>query len=368
MNDARGRVKVYWRQKHLLALLGIVISVAALALIYATGLSSALAALAFRLAPGYYGALFAYLLMLSLLLGVFFFPLELYGGFILEKRFGLSNQTFAAWLADEAKASLISFVFFAIMIEMLYALVRAFPHGWWIAASVFWIVISIVIAQIFPVCIIPLFYTYKRLAREDLRVKALGMAAKFGITVMDVFEIDFSAKTKKANAAIVGWGRSRRIILADNLVNDFPADEVEAVLAHEMAHYRLRHLAILLAAGAASIGLFFFSIHAIFASYPRLLSMYGAADFASFPALYLAFIVFSAAMMPLQNALSRRLERDADAMALAATKAREPFISLMERLAEKNLSDTDPSRVVELVFYNHPPIARRIAMARSVRL
>jgi len=359
MDERTRRAKSYWRHKHIVTLSGLALSIAVLAAIQASGASASLKAFALSISTNFYVSLLVYIAAFSIIVGLATFPLDLYGGFIVETKFKLSNQTFPAWLIDEVKGSAISFIFFAILIEALYAILNLFPGTWWLIAALFWIGLSLVLAKLFPLLIIPLFYKYKPLSRPELRGRALKLAAKFNIKVMDVFEIDFSTKTKKSNAAIVGWGAGRRIILADNLVNEFTDDETVAVLAHEMAHHRLKHIWILLSVSAASIVIFFYILQRAAA---------GLTDISLFPTLYIYFIVYGAVMMPLQNAISRWLERDADTMALRMTGSREAFISLMEKLGLKNLSDENPDRIIELVFYSHPPISKRIALARSIAL
>lgn len=353
------RAKDYCNHRYALVALNLVASLLFLAIFQFSGISSSLKDFALTVSANYYAALLIYLAIFGASFYIVMFPLDLYGGFILERKFSLSNQSLGAWLKDEAKKALLSSAVFLILIEALYGIVNNIPSGWWVAASLFWIAVSLLLARLFPVIILPLFFKYSPLSKEELRARALGLAEKFHIKVMDVFEIDFSKKTKKANAAVIGWGRSRRIIMADNLVNQFTTEEAVAVLAHEMAHHKLKHVWKLILLGAASTTLFFFILSRIHD---------GIADISLFPSIYLLFVIYGVIAMPIENAISRKLERDADRMALQMTGAREPFISLMERLAEKNLSDVSPNPVIEFLLFNHPSIAKRIALARTVKI
>ncbi|MBI5143584.1 MAG: M48 family metalloprotease, partial [Candidatus Omnitrophica bacterium] len=196
------------------------------------------------------------------------------------------------------------------------------------------------------------------------RDKILRLAREFNIKVLDVFEINFSAKTKKSNAAITGWGDTRRIILADNLVNEFTPEEVEVVVAHEMAHYKLKHIWKLIAISAASTAISLYILNLAAQGIASALGMEAVFDIALFPALSLVFTIYGIITAPIQNAVSRKLENDADALALKMTRLKGSFISLMERLAKVNLSDKEPNALIEFLFYDHPSIAKRIESAK----
>lgn len=337
------------------------ISIALLLIFQYSGISRSLAGLAFRLSPGYYGALLIYLTVFGAMFYLVTLPLGLYSGFFLERKFSLSNQDLAAWAKEEAKKVLLSSAVSLAFIGALYFILNNCGPRWWIVASAFSIMLSLVFARVFPVVVLPIFYRYNKLPDNDLRTKALSLAAKFGIKVMDVFEIDFSKNTKKANAAVIGVGRSRRIVMADNLIKEFKTDESLVVLAHELAHHKLSHFAILMTAGAVSTTLFYFLLS-------RLPFGIGITDISVFPMLYLAFLLYNMMAMPFENSISRKLEKDADTMALKMTGMREEFISMMAGLAEKNLADERPSPVIEALFYSHPPISKRIDLARKISL
>ena len=251
-----------------------------------------------------------------------------------------------------------------MLVELFYAVTRAFPSAWWVIASLGYIAFALIFSKVFPVVIIPLFYKYKNIQDEALRRAILDLARRAAVKVTDAFEINMSKNTKKANAALVGWGDTRRIILADNLINEFSPEEVSAVVAHEIGHYKLRHIWKLILSGAASTfaGFYIFSLLA-----GRMIQFFradGVSDFYMFPSVGLAFMLFNMVALPAHNAYSRFLERQADIFALRLTGSKSGFISVMEKLAEKNLSDTNPGRIIEFLFYDHPPISRRIESAR----
>ncbi|MCM8760780.1 MAG: M48 family metalloprotease, partial [Candidatus Omnitrophica bacterium] len=244
------KAKSYWRHKYSVTFVSLAVSFVFLSVFQLSGSSAAIRASASKFTENFYITCLIYISVFSLTYGAVMFPLDFYEGYAIERRFGLSNQSLASWLKDEAKKSAISFAFFLFLIEAFYAIARCFPATWTLAASLFWITLSVVLAKVFPLAIIPIFYRYSPLSSQDLKKKVLHLADKFGIKVLDVFEIDFSTKTKKSNAAVVGWGGSRRVILADNLVNEFSTEEAGVVVAHEMAHHKRGHMWKLIAFNA----------------------------------------------------------------------------------------------------------------------
>ena len=232
--------------------------------------------------------------------------------------------------------------------------------------AAFWFFATVVLAKVAPNLIIPLFFKYSPVD-ESLKERIMTLSEKCGIKILDVYKIDFSKKTKKMNAAVVGLGGSRRVIVADNLLENFNEREIEGVLAHEFGHHRMRHMLRLLSFGFVSI---FFSMYILYLASGRIAVLMNAEnihDIRIFPAFMLVLVLAALVTMPLQNWFSRRLERDADLFALKAIGDNEVFISLMKKLAEKNLADPDPPKLVEIFFYDHPPISERIRLAERFK-
>ncbi len=365
MGDSlENRAKAYCRQKYLLRFLDIIITLSFLLAIQLAGLSTYLKNIFLSLNNNFYVSLGAYLLCLNLIYYLISFPLDFYNGFVLEHKFSLSNLTLKAFLKDEFKKVFLGFLIFSAVIELLYAIPKHFTAYWWLTCAVLWVGLGILFAKVFPVLIIPIFYKYKPLRSDSLKNKILEMAKRMGVKVLNACEIELSKKTKKSNAAIVGFGKTKRIILADNLVSEFTPAEVEVVVAHEIAHHKFKHLWKLVLFSAISATLFFYILSRILGNLATILGAEGPFDISIFPAIWLFFIVYEIVMMSVYNAISRRMEYSADLAALKATNKKEAFISLMERLAEKNLSEKSPNRFIELVFYDHPPIAKRIDLAK----
>ncbi len=365
MNEGQKRAKAYWRYKHTLSLLGLVASVSYLIIIQFTVVSSHLKIIATSISSNFYIAFSIYLLTVSLIYHIVILPLNLYESFILEHKFSLSNQNLLNWVKDDLKKLAISVIFFIILVETLYAIGKNFKGSWWFVSSIVWIIFSIIFTKLFPIFIIPIFYKYNILSNSQVRNRTLHLAKAFNIKVMDVFEIDFSKNTKKANAALVGWGDTMRVILADNLIREFTTEEIEVVVAHEMAHYKLHHIWKLVSIGAIFTVIFFFILSRIAQDIAVRMAASDPFDMSIFPACYLLFILYGIITIPAQNGILRKLEKDADILALKITNLKYAFISLMEKLAKKNMSDENPNALIEFLLYDHPPIAKRIALAKK---
>ena len=180
-------------------------------------------------------------------------PLHFYSSFLLEHRFRLSRLTLGGWVVREAKRVAVSGVLGAIVLEVFYAILRHAPSAWPFWATVGWVGFSVVMARVFPTVLLPIFYKTTPLQDAALTDRLLGLCRRAGLSALGVFRFDLGAETRKANAALAGLGKTRRVLLADTLLSEFTSDEIEGVLAHELAHHRYRHITktlILSAAGS----------------------------------------------------------------------------------------------------------------------
>jgi len=365
MPDRNAEAKRYNKIRIRLKFLDIIFVIAYL-LIFQFLASSPLKGVVFSHTYNMYYAFFLYLLVFSLAHYIIEFPIHIYSGFLLERKFNLSNQTFFNWMKDDIKRGILSFAIFVIFIQVFYIFLRQFAATWWIWIAVFWFFATVLIAKITPVFIIPLFFKYYPVA-DELKKRIIGLSKKCNIKILDVYKIDFSKKTNKLNAAVVGLGNTRRVILADTLIRDFTEEEIEGVLAHEFAHHKLKHMWKLISFGIVSI---FISFYILYLVSLRLVSFFGAesiSDVKIFPVLMLVLFIVSFFLSPLQSAFSRKLERESDLFALRVTQNKDAFISLMKKLAEKNLADPNPPKIVEFLFYDHPPISKRIKLAEEFK-
>ena len=305
-----------------------------------------------------------YVVALALVLELVGLPLAFYRGVTLERRYGLSTQTTARWRIDHLKAGGISMVFAAIAALIVLSLIRWSPERWWISAAVVFTVILVLLAQLAPVVLMPLFYEIKPLTRDELRERLLALANKAGTRIAGVFEWRLSDRTKKANAALAGIGGTRRILLSDTLLAEHSDDEIEVILAHELAHHVYRDIWSGIVVETVLIALGCFAADRVLSMFAASVGLEGKGDVAGLPLLVLAVGAVSLALMPVANALSRAHERRADRYALKMTRNAPAFIAAMKRLAAQNLAEEEPSRLVQVLFHTHPPINARIAAAR----
>ncbi|HET7208927.1 MAG TPA: M48 family metallopeptidase [Terriglobales bacterium] len=304
----------------------------------------------------------AILLVLSKLLG---FGLDYYS-FRLEHRYHLSNQKLRSWVWDQVKSWLVGLVLATILVEVLYFTIRQWPQHWWLASWGIFIGLFVFFAQIAPVVLLPLFYKFEPLENEGLKERLVRLSQRAGTRVRGVYEWKLSEKSRKANAALTGLGATRRIILADTLLHNYSEDEIEAVLAHELGHHVYRHIpkSIAVQAGITLFG--FWAANAVLHyAIDRRHMFETLSDFANLPLLILVSTVLSLVLMPVLNAYSRFNERQADRYCFQSITSVEPFISSMNKLAEQNLAERAPSRLVEWFFHSHPAITKRVAAAES---
>jgi Zn-dependent protease with chaperone function len=330
-----------------------------------TGWSGWLRDLAYRLGfQNYPLSLFIYLLLLLVISKTLGIGLDYYG-FLLERRFKLSTQRFSSWAWDEVKGFLVGLVLGSVVVEVLYLTIRQWPQYWWMLAWVLFMGLFIVMAQLAPVILFPIFYKFEPLNNEDLRRRLVVLSERAGTRVRGVYRWKLSEKSKKANAALTGLGATRRIILADTLLDNYTPDEIEAVLAHELGHHVHRHILKSIFVQAA-ITLFGFWAANWVLHYAVDQHMFEElSDFANLPLLALVSVVLSFLLMPALNAYSRFNERQADRYAFESISSVEPFITSMNKLAEQNLAERTPSKWVEWFFHSHPAISRRLAAAKE---
>lgn len=333
-----------------------------------TDLSIALRDAAVRIGGAPAGALttvIIYTTLLFLLAEGVSVPLRFYRTFILERRYGLSEVPLRTWVRDHVKAFAIGFVISLAAAAIVYRSIVVWPRWWWVSSCLVLIAATLVLARIAPSVLLPLFYRFKPLDREALRARLEALSARAGLPVLGVYEWGLGEKTTRANAALVGTGRSRRILLSDTLLADYSDDEIEVILAHELGHHAHRDIRtglmiesalIVVCIGAAAAAL-----HALWPG----LGLQSPADVAGLPLLVLVAGLVSLLARPALNALSRRNEHRADRFALEITDRPEAFVSAMRRLATQNLAEARPSATTLWLFHTHPPFEQRIQAAKT---
>jgi STE24 endopeptidase len=304
-------------------------------------------------------------IIVMLILAIVELPFAYYQGHLLEHRYGLSTQSTRHWLSDQGKGILVGLALGLVGTAVVYGALRQWPdHWWWISAAVF-AAATIGLAQLAPVALLPIFYKFKPLDRPVLVERLMKLAASARTNVNGVFEWVLSSHTKKANAALAGLGRTRRILLSDTLLADYSEDEIEVILAHELAHHVHRDLWRGIAVQTVALFGGFFVASLVLGAVADRLELRGISDPAGLPILMLVAGVWSFVLLPVVNAISRAQERAADRYALKTTRNVDAFVTAMKRLSQQNLAEEYPSQLVRWLFYSHPPIRERIDAARA---
>src|SRR5512133_710467 len=358
----------YNRIRRWLSMADLVLGFAFLVVLLVTGWSGALRDYAVQLAPEQYSIqVFFYVLMLLVISKTLAVGVDYYG-FRLEHRYHLSNQKLRSWIWDELKGWLLGLVLGTLLVELLYFTIRQSPQHWWIVAWFAFMALLVLFAQIAPIVFLPLFYKFEPLENDNLKDRLIRLSERAGTKVRGVYEWKLSEKSKKANAALTGLGRTRRIILADTLLENYSPDEIEAILAHELGHQAYGHITKGIVVQVV-ITFFGFWATAWLLNYAveqhRMFER--LTDFASLPLLALVSTIMSFLLMPVLNAYSRFNERQADRYCFKSVPSVAPFITSMQKLAAQNLAERNPSRFVEWFFHSHPSIARRVAAAEAFR-
>ncbi len=313
-----------------------------------------------------YVILILYVVVLSVLFTIIFFPLSYYSEYYLEHKFKLSNQTFFGWLWENTKETLVGAVIGIPLLLAFYYVLNTFGDLWWLPFAILLFFVSVVLAKIVPVFILPLFYKIKPIENDDLKEKIIKLSKDANMKIENIFQFNMSKNTKKANAAFTGLGKTKKILLGDTLLDEFTNDEIETVIAHELGHYKHKHIIKNLIIGTLSS---FITLYLLALLYSNSLSWFGfenISDIAALPILALWGMLLGILQAPLTNILSRKFEYEADEYSVKVTNKPEVFIGTLEKLNEQNLGDKEPHPFVEWFFYSHPSIKKRIAYIQSI--
>lgn len=355
-------IKLFW------GITKAVVTFVLLLIFVASGISQNLYTLIQNEVPGKYLIFLIYVLVVGLGMAIVFLPLSFYTEFYLEHKLNLSNQTFIKWVWENTKALLISLVIGIPILLFFYYSLLTFNGLWWLPFAIVLFLVSVILARIVPVFILPLFYKISPIDNKDLKERINKLAVDAGIRVENVYKFDMSKNTKKANAAFTGIGKSKRILLGDTLLDSYSEDEIETVIAHELGHYKKKHIIKNIIIGTASSFLTLFLI-ALF--YKLSLSWFGfekIQEIAALPILTLWGMLIGLIQTPITNVISRKYEYEADEYAVESTKKPNAFVSTLERLTDQNYGDKNPHPFVEWFFYSHPSIKKRINGVKNAAL
>lgn len=306
-----------------------------------------------------------YILVIGGILFLINLPLSFYQGYTLPHRYELSTQSMSGWIIDQLKAIAVGGVFGLLVLEIIYLVLRGDPVLWWLWAALFLLVFNVVLANLAPVVLMPLFNKFVPLSEDhaDLASRLIDLAKRSGTYVKGVYKFDMSRRTKQANAGLTGLGNTRRIVIGDTLLNEFTPDEIETVMAHELGHQVHKDIPLGIVFGSVTtlIGLFLASLGLAWGI--KVLGFSSPADIAAFPLFLIILGLYGLLTMPLENGFSRWRERRADEYALTLTHNGQAFASALSRLANQNLAEAEPEPCVEWLLYSHPALSKRIAMA-----
>jgi STE24 endopeptidase len=296
-------------------------------------------------------------------------PVAYFGDHQVERSFGLTRQSTGGWLGDQAKGLLVGVLLQTPLLTAVYAVIRRRPRDWWLIIAGASVPLTVVLGNLAPVLLMPVFNRFQLLRDEALAARVRALAARGGVRISDVYEMDMSRQSEKPNAMFTGLGNTKRIVLGDTLLAGFSQDEVEAVVAHELGHQVHGDIWRLIGFGAgAGFGMAWLLSRVAPLLVERTRERTGVsevADEASLPLMAMLMTAMGLVLMPVQAALSRAMERRADRFAVELTRNGDAYARAMERLATQSLADPDPPRPVVVMLYSHPPIVERIRAARD---
>lgn len=362
----QNQARQYEKQKRLLGLAGSGLFLLILLIFYFSGLSYKVAGLS--IGGTKISTPFIYIAILFTLLALTSYPLNFYSSFIHEHRWKFSNHTFKTWLWEQIKAFLVGLVLASLLLSLLFWILDRFPDFWWLLAGLLMAGVSVVLATLFPVVILPIFNKYTPIQDQELTESLEKILAKGGLKSSSFFKEDMSRQTKKENAFLAGLGKTRRVVLADNLLDHMTVPEIQSIIAHEVGHYKYKHIWVNILLGSLQqIVIFFFMNEAMKALFPKFLfSMrWNLTLFPVFAVLIGAFSFFL--FGPLGHGISRFFERQADNFALQHSDDKHAFMTALAGLADRNLSNAYPEWWVKWLFYSHPPIGERLETAERFK-
>ena len=363
------RNRAYSRTKDRLALFGTALSLLSSSSFVFTGLAGRLGN---WFAPGPRPSLvrrLGYSATLSLLSTLASLPLSFYSSYLIEKRYDLSKQTVRSWFADVGKARAISLPLELSVVEGMYLAIRRYPRQWWLICAGAVVPLTAILAQLFPVLIAPRFNRYEPLQDRQLADRLRDLTGRAGVPVADVMQMDISRRTTKANAFFAGIGRTKRIVLADTMLESFSPEEIEGIVAHETAHQVNKDIWRFIALSGVGTLVTAWIVDVIARRLLRTLPyLAGTRDLANprtLPVIGVVLAVVGVLLSPLQLGYSRRIERRADRYAIALTGNPAAYARAMRKLTDQNLADPNPPRPITLLLHSHPPLSERIAAAEA---
>ncbi len=303
-----------------------------------------------------------YVVLVTLVLSLPSMPWDWYSQFRLEERFGFNKSTLRLWIMDRIKGVLLSLLIGVPLVALLLKLVNVGGDWWWAYAWGAVLMFQVLMMIVAPMWILPLFNKLEPLAAGELRDRLLALGARTGFSASTILVMDGSKRSSHSNAFFTGFGRFRKIVLFDTLIEQLSIEELEAVLAHEIGHYKKKHVLKMLAWSTLSL-LVSFWVLAQLMKYPPFFEAFGFESGPSGEGAFLLFGLLSGAVTfwttPLSSAWSRKFEYEADAFAANAVGSGSPLVSSLKKLTEKNLSNLTPHPLYSAFYYSHPTLIER---------
>lgn len=356
----------YEKECRLLGLANTLLSLVILAVFYFSGLSGWLASL--HIGNSIIFTFLIYVALFQSLLVILGLPLNFYTGYIHEHKWNFSNHTVRSWFWEQAKSFLVALILMFVLLGLLFWIMALFPQIWWLIAGLAFSLVSVVLATLFPVVILPIFNKYTPVENKELTEALERILREGGLRSSGFFKEDMSRQTKKENAFLAGLGKTRRVVLGDNLMKNMTVPEVESIIAHEVGHFQHKHIWKNLLIGTLQGLVAFYILNWVMKLFfPHFLST-PRWNMELFPVFVVLFVFISGFLFSLlSNALSRYFERQADRYAVKAVKDERAFMTALAGLADRNLSNAYPEWWVKLLYYSHPPIGERLEMAEEFR-
>lgn len=308
-----------------------------------------------------------FFLLLSLAGSILSLPFSLYSTFKIENKYGFNTMTVKLWITDQLKSALISTFLMSVILLGSFRIIQANPDYWWLFVWGFFFIFSLFLMYISPYVIEPLFYKFTPLEGDEFEGKIRVMMQKAGIKVSKVFKIDASKRSHHTNAYFTGIGRVKRIVLFDTLINKMTQTEVLAVLAHEVGHWKKKHVLkrIVFIELISFIGMYlaFSILKTDFLA--KLFQIKDVTLFSQMLILGFLFSIISFPFIPLSSYFSRKHEYEADRFAFALTSDSESLAISLIKLSKDNLSSLHPHPLYAKFYYSHPPVVERINKLRE---
>jgi len=294
-------------------------------------------------------------------------PFGYYHSFIIEEKYGFNTQTVKIWITDLVKSLLLTCMLGGILLSSLLIIVSYTGRFWWLWIWGFFLLFQLLMTILYPTVIAPLFNKFTPLEDLDLAAKIEEMAEKEGLNISGIFQMDASKRSKHTNAYFSGLGKTKRIVLYDSLIQSHDLEEILAVLAHEIGHFKKHHIKKQLIITSLSSLVFFFLLSKMIA-WEGLFHGFGFSVMPAYAGLFLAGVFLEPAgffFAPVGMAVSRKFEREADLYCVRIIKNRKPFIRALKKMAKENLANLNPHPLYVLFHYSHPPLLERIKLLEN---